>query len=93
MTFELTATFEQTPGGEVSQMPDGVVVYQADRERVHYLNPTASLVYDLCGDAGSVAAITAYLQEAFALAAPPTDEVSLCLEQLISEGLISQRQA
>ena len=90
MTFELTATFEQTPGSEVSQMPDGVVVYQTARERVHYLNPTASLVYDLCGGTESMGAISAYLQDAFSLSAPPSDEVSQCLIQLLSEGLIAQ---
>lgn len=90
MTFELTATFEQTSGSEISQASDGVVVYQPQRERVHYLNPTASLVYDLCREARSVEAIAAYLQDAFSLLEPPHDEVSLCIGQLVTEGLISQ---
>lgn len=90
MTFELTATFEQTPGSEVSQMSDGVVVYQTARERVHYLNPTASLVYDLCSEAKSAVAIATYLQDAYSLSAPPNGEVSQCLEQLLGEGLISR---
>lgn len=90
MTFEPTATFEQTTGCEVSQMPDGLVVYQATRERVHYLNPTASLVYDLCGESRSAEEISAYLQDEFTLLAPPRDEVALCLEQLLAEGLISR---
>lgn len=90
MTIEPTATFDQTSGCEVSQMSDGLVVYQASRERVHYLNPTASLVYDLCGEVRSASAIAAYLQDEFTLLEPPGDEVALCLEQLLAEGLISQ---
>ena len=30
MTVELTATFEQTSGSEISQTSDGVVVYQPE---------------------------------------------------------------
>lgn len=90
MTFDLTVTFEQTSGSEISQTSDGVVVYQPQRERVHYLNPTASLVYDLCREAQSVGAIAAYLQDAFSLLEPPHDEVSLCIEQLVTEDLISR---
>ena len=90
MTFDLTVTFQQTSGSEISQTSDGVVVYQPQRERVHYLNPTASLVYDLCREAQSVGAIVAYLQDAFSLLEPPHDDVSLCIEQLVTEGLISR---
>lgn len=88
MPFDATATFVQTPGCEVSQMPDGFVIYQAAREKVHYLNPTASLVYDLCGERQSLSAITAFLQDAFSLPQPPQDDVAHCIDQLLAEGLV-----
>lgn len=90
MTFELTATFRQSSGCEVSQMSDGVVVYQGERERVHYLNPSASLIFDLCGEAQSVEAIAEYLKDAFSLPEPPRGEVTQCIGQLLTEGLISR---
>lgn len=90
MTFELAATFRQTSGCEVSQMSDGVVIYQTEKERVHYLNPTASVIYDLCGEGQSVKAIAAYLMDAFSLLEPPREEVTQCIGQLLTEGLISR---
>lgn len=88
MPFDATATFVQTPGCEVSQMPDGFVIYQATREKVHYLNPTASLVYDLCGEGRSLGAVAAFLQEAFSLPRPPDDDVARCIDQLLAEALV-----
>lgn len=90
MTFELTATFRQTSGCEISQMSDGVVVYQTEKERVHYLNPAASLIYDLCRESQSVEAIADYLMDAFSLLEPPRGEVTQCIGQLLAEGLISR---
>ena len=88
MAPDLTTAFEPAPGLEVSQMADGIVVYQPERERVHYLNPTAALVFDLCRDTKSPAAIAAYLQDAFPLAHPPHADVANCIQQLLVEGLI-----
>lgn len=88
MSIDTTATFSLSPGCEVSQMSDGFVVYQAPLERVHYLNPTASLVYDLCAEGRSCGSIAAFLQDAFTLPEPPHGDVARCLDQLLSEGLI-----
>ena len=82
------ATYARTPGCEVSQMPDGFVVYQVEEEKVHYLNPTAAMVYELCGTKLNVSGIAAYLQRAFSLPEPPLKEVTDCIDTLIKQGLI-----
>ncbi len=64
------------------------VVYHAEQDKVHYLNPSASMIFELCTETTTVAAITAYLQETYALAAPPTGEVHACLEELTAQGII-----
>ena len=33
---------------EINEVSDGYIVYQPDRDRVHYLNQTATLVLELC---------------------------------------------
>jgi hypothetical protein len=81
--------FRQLPGCEISEMPDGLVIYQADGEVVHYLNPTASLIYELCGDNLTAEAISVHLQDAFALPERPQAEVVACIDDLVGKGLIA----
>ena len=89
MSFDPSTIFRQLPGCEISEMPDGFVIYQTEQEVVHYLNPTASLIYDLCGDQLSAEAITAQLQTAFDLPERPQAEVAACIEDLVGKGLIA----
>lgn len=88
MSSENDARFRRTAGCEVSHMPDGYVIYQAEAEKVHYLNPTAAIVYELCETSQSAAAIAAFLQANFSLDEPPLAEVRACIENLVGEGLI-----
>lgn len=74
---------------ELSHVPDGAVVYQNDKERVHFLNPTALMVFELCGLGKSAGEIEAFLADSFDLAEPPTKAVQECLVSLIEEGLLA----
>lgn len=82
------AHYSQTSGCEVSVMPDGLVIYQIEHEKVHYLNPTASIIYELCEGKRSLESIAAYLKEAFSLPVLPLAEVEGCIQQLVAERLI-----
>jgi hypothetical protein len=79
---------KQIEGLEVNQLVDGYVVYQPDRDRVHYLNPTAVLVLEMCTGAVRADEIPRLLKEAYDLSEPPTNEVAECLTKLLDEGLI-----
>ena len=81
--------YRQVDGLEISQMPDGWVIYQQKTDRVHYLNPTAALVFELCNGRHTVADMEKILSQAFALSAPKTDEVCACLSKLVDEGLVT----
>lgn len=76
-------------GVEVTEVPDGFIVYQPDRERVHYLNATAVLVLELCNGSVRAGDIPDLLRRAYELATEPTDEVADCLERLLAEGLVT----
>ena len=39
--------FQKIADLEINQVPDGYVIYQADRDRVHFLNSTAAAVLEL----------------------------------------------
>lgn len=88
MPIDQDARYTRTPGCEISHMPDGFVVYQTEKEKVHYLNPTAAMIYELCDTKLTASGIGAYLQKAFSLPAPPMDEVADCIDSLVTQGLI-----
>lgn len=75
-------------GIEVNTVEDGYIVYQPDRDRVHYLNHTAVLLLELCDGKTTVAELPALLRAAYDLPEAPTGDVSECLAKLLEEGLI-----
>ena len=85
---DLNMVFVPTDGIEVSDVPDGRVIYQASMERVHYLNPTAVIVLEFCQMKRPVADIVEFLQAAYQLPNPPTAEVRDCIKSLLKEGLL-----
>lgn len=80
--------YEQTEGLEITEVPDGRVVYQASAGKVHYLNPTAIIVLELCGSGQSAAGVAAFLKDAYGLADLPTESVNACIRSLLDEGLL-----
>jgi hypothetical protein len=75
-------------GLEIHTVADGYIVYQADRDRVHYLNHTGVVLLELCDGKTRAAELPGLLMAAYQLAAPPTAEVSACLAKLLEEGLV-----
>jgi hypothetical protein len=75
-------------GIELSEVTDGFLVYQPARDRVHYLNPTAALLLEICDGSLAASDLPPFLAAAFNLAAPPRDEVAACLVKLLAEGLM-----
>lgn len=75
-------------GLEVNEVKDGLIVYESDRERVHYLNATAAVVFTLCDGTNDVATIARLVAAAYHLDEPAVAEVEACLAQLEDEGLL-----
>ena len=85
----MTECPKHAKGVEINQVADGYVVYQPSRDRVHYLNQTATIVLELCNGKNDAAQIASLLQAAYELPAIPLEEVNGCLSQLRAEGLIA----
>jgi hypothetical protein len=79
----------QRPGLEINEVADGFVVFDPERNRVHYLNQTASLVLEFCDGERTEDDIARMLKQCYELPQAPVQEVRTCLEQLRSEALIS----
>lgn len=73
---------------EINEVADGYIVYQPDRERVHYLNHTAALVLTFCNGQNRAEEIPDILRAAYDLPRAPAEEVQDCLAKLTEEGLI-----
>jgi hypothetical protein len=80
-------------GVELSEVIDGFLVYQPARDRVHYLNPTAALLLEICDGSLAAGDLPSFLAAAFSLSAPPRDEVAACLVKLLAEGLLESRES
>lgn len=75
-------------GIEINKVADGYIVYQPERDRVHYLNHTAVLVLELCDGRTRAGDLAGLLKAAYDLPAPPSAEVADCLAKLLAEGLV-----
>jgi len=78
-------------GLDVNEVPDGYVIYHIASDRVHYLNKTAAIVFELCN--GSEANdIVARVGQMFSLDDETANEViEACIQSLLKEGLVLYR--
>lgn len=82
-------TPSRTEGVDVSDLRDGVVVYDPRTHTAHHLNPVATLVWELVGgrDVAGIAAQVARVLEVDAATA--RDYTRSTLEQLRTQGVVS----
>jgi Coenzyme PQQ synthesis protein D (PqqD) len=78
---------KKSDGLEVDEVEDGFVIYQPERDRVHYLNPTATVILELCDGTLTAAQIAELVAQTFDLPEPPAEEVNEALAKLEAEGL------
>ena len=83
-----TQPLSQTEGLDVHETEDGLVVYDAGRDRVHYLNETAAAIFVLAEPGVTVAGLAEALASLWGLDERPTDEVERCVAQLLDEGVL-----
>jgi Coenzyme PQQ synthesis protein D (PqqD) len=75
-------------GLEFNEVEDGLIVYQESTERVHHLNPTAAIVFQLCDGSRDATEIASIVAELFGLEHPPADAVESCIARFVQERLV-----
>ena len=80
--------YSKTFGLEVNEVPDGYVVYQSSKDRVHFLNPIAAVIFELCDGNHTAADIRSILVAGYELSRSPTRISSSALSTMLTEGLI-----
>jgi hypothetical protein len=73
---------------EINEAEDGLVIYDPAHDTVHHLNPSASVIFDLCDGTRDVDAIAGILAEAYELQSPPLDDAVAGLNELVDRKLI-----
>jgi coenzyme PQQ synthesis protein D (PqqD) len=73
---------------DINEVDDGLVIFDATHDRVHYLNQTASVVFALCTGEQDEASIALQVQATFGLAEVPARETRESLHLLQAEGLL-----
>jgi hypothetical protein len=85
----MTEIISQADNLEINEVPDGYIIYQSARDRVHYLNKTAAIVFELCDGRLDADTIVGRVVQAFELdGSAQQDEIMACLGSLIKEGLV-----
>jgi hypothetical protein len=79
---------EPVEGLDVHEVDDGLVVYHADTDRVHYLNPTAAVVLTLADGTRTEQELAELVQAAWELDSAPLADVQECVGQLRAEGVL-----
>jgi len=80
---------QRRDGVELEQMSEGFMAMQPELGRVHYMNHTAAIVFELCDGETTEDGIAAALQDLYDLDAPPHEEVATCLATLREQKLVS----
>ena len=75
-------------GLDVNETDDGLIIYQESTDRVHHLNPTAAVVFELCDGTRSSDDIARLVAETFGLGDAPEAVTRACLEDLTRQMLI-----
>lgn len=79
----------EAEGLEHYPVEDGCLIYQPDRDRVHFLNETAYAVLLLCGGRYDAEAMARQLALDYRLEKAPVDMVREVLDRLAGEGLVT----
>ena len=76
---------------DVNEVPDGYVIYQTAADRVHYLNKTAAIVFELCDGVRGADDIVARMSSMFELQGAADGEIEASIQSLLKEGLVLSR--
>ncbi len=75
-------------GLDISPAEDGYIIYQAELDRVHFMNATAVLILELCNGKNSEEEIVDLIREGCGLEENPADAVRETLAKMKAEGLL-----
>ncbi|MBT4519886.1 MAG: PqqD family protein [Halieaceae bacterium] len=79
----------QSEGLDVHEAEDGLIVFDAETDKVHHLNPTAGVIFELCSRQQSRTDLETLLIELYETEDLPLDAVRSTVQQLADEGVLT----
>jgi hypothetical protein len=80
--------YRQAEGIEVNTVADGFVLYEPVENMVHFLNPSAMMVWELCTGEHGAKDIAAMIVELYGLDKPIEEMVLDTLADMARKGLV-----
>ena len=84
----MTEVLVRAEGLDVNEVPDGYVIYQTAADRVHYLNKTAAIVFELCDGRARGRRHCDARQSDVRTRRDGRREIEACIQSLLKEGLV-----
>jgi len=84
----MSATLSRASNLDVHEVPDGYIVYDNARDRVHYLNKTAAIIFEFCDNKLDMDEVVGRVAKAFDLGPSAHAEIRVGLDLLLREGLV-----
>ena len=85
--------YTRASGIEVHETDDGLIVFNATTDKVHHLNPTAGVLFELCTEPKTSAQLAQEMVDLFSLDEEPAEAIQAGLDQLVSEDVLIISQA
>jgi hypothetical protein len=79
-------------GLEVTEVEDGLVVYDPERDRVHYLNASAAVIFTFCDGARDRESVVEASTRALGPDLIAPGDVEACIAQLEDERVLRSRE-
>jgi hypothetical protein len=89
MTANNSIRFTQVPGLEVHESEDGLIIFNAQTDRVHHLNPTAGVLFELCRKPASCAMLLESLRELYVGEDISADVIQTGIDNLLEEKVLA----
>jgi hypothetical protein len=73
---------------DVTEVEDGLVVFDATSDLVHYLDPLASMIFIYCDGTRTPQTLAELAQRVYQLEAAPLDEINTAVSGFSDRGLL-----
>ena len=89
MTHETSQQYVHADGLEVHESDDGLIVFNPATDRVHHLNHTAGVIFELCESPILEHHLLEQVVKLYSLESTQQESITTGLQQLLDEGVLS----
>jgi len=73
---------------QVHETEDGLIVFDPASDRVHHLNFSAAVIYELCGEIRTQSELVKEFATLYELEEAPVDDIKKSIGEMLSTGIL-----